>query len=372
MPIKVLSFFTGGGFLDIGFESAGFDIAWTNEYNSYFAQIYAYGMTTLHSYDKAKAYRKWGITNTKSIESISKGEILREAFDGSRPEFFGMIGGPPCPDFSNGGKHAGGSGKNGRLTQVFVEKICEVKPDFFLIENVSGLYKFTKHRQFLHEQLDKLVNAGYLIDYKVLNALDFGVPQTRERIFVIGFRKKHLLSLCTHGRCDLTSTSWFPWPKPAYHEAKKTFSWPEINDFGVIPKRPGNIPIELTVWHAFNSPCRCLKLPNGLEFFQPHSDKFQTVSEGDVSKYSFKRLHRYRYSPTAWYGHQEVHLHPWEPRRLSVREAMRLQTIPDEYLMPEEINLSAKFKLIGNGVPCMLAHRIALAIKAFIKKNIKG
>jgi len=90
-----------------------------------------------------------------------------------------------------------------------------------------------------------------------------------------------------------------------------------------------------------------------------------------VSGKSFKRLHRYRYSPTAWYGNNEVHLHPWKKRRLSVREALRLQTVPDTYVMPEEIPLCAKFKVIGNGVPCQLAQKIAESIRCFIEKSAK-
>ncbi|MBN8711765.1 MAG: DNA cytosine methyltransferase, partial [Verrucomicrobia bacterium] len=104
-------------------------------------------------------------------------------------------------------------------------------------------------------------------------------------------------------------------------------------------------------------------------YFNPHSVKFGTIKEGDVSGKSFKRLHRFRYSPTAWYGHNEVHLHPWKKRRLSVREALRLQTVPDDYVISEGISLSAKFKVIGNGVPCKLAHSLAESILKFINSS---
>ena len=84
------------------------------------------------------------------------------------------------------------------------------------------------------------------------------------------------------------------------------------------------------------------KLPNGQDMFNPYSEKFHIIDEGDVSGKSFKRLHRYRYSPTVWYGNNEVHLHPWKPRRLSVREALRIQTVPDGYVMPTTSTLTDK------------------------------
>ncbi|MDD5774731.1 MAG: DNA cytosine methyltransferase, partial [Candidatus Omnitrophica bacterium] len=84
---------------------------------------------------------------------------------------------------------------------------------------------------------------------------------------------------------------------------------------------------------------------------------------------SFKRLHRYRYSPTVCYGHNEVHLHPWEPRRLSVREAMRIQGIPDAYELPPEATLTSKFSAVSNGVPVQLAFEVAKSLKSFFNKR---
>lgn len=105
------------------------------------------------------------------------------------------------------------------------------------------------------------------------------------------------------------------------------------------------------------------KIPNQEEFFTPYSQKFKKIREGDTNRKSFKRLHRYRYSPTVAYGNNEVHLHPTEFRRISVREALRLQTVPDSYILPMEISLTHKFKLISNGVPTKLSSLMAKEIK---------
>lgn len=87
------------------------------------------------------------------------------------------------------------------------------------------------------------------------------------------------------------------------------------------------------------------------------------IEEGDTNRKSFKRLHRLKYSPTVAYGNNEVHLHPTLPRRLTVREALRLQTVPDEYILPAEVPLTHKFKLISNGVPSAKAELIAKEIR---------
>jgi len=77
----------------------------------------------------------------------------------------------------------------------------------------------------------------------------------------------------------------------------------------------------------------------------------QSIDEGDDSKKSYKRLHRWRYSPTVAYGNNEVHLHPYKTRRLSAAESMALQSLPKEFCLPPDMSLSDKFKTIGNGVP---------------------
>ena len=138
--IPVLSFFTGGGFLDIGFEKAGFYPVWTNEINPVFAQFYSHGMKHWRRSVSRKS-TDIRISRVCSIERLFAPQILREAFPEGKPGFFGIIGGPPCPDFSHGGKNMGGKGINGRLSKIFVNRIAKIKPDFFVFENVSGLYK---------------------------------------------------------------------------------------------------------------------------------------------------------------------------------------------------------------------------------------
>jgi DNA (cytosine-5)-methyltransferase 1 len=371
MRIPVISFFTGGGFLDVGLHQAGFRVSWTNEHNSQFADMYEAAMLGLRkAWNDSSIPTK--VSDRSSITRIQPTEVMTAAFRKGRPDLFGVVGGPPCPDFSNGGTHAGSEGKNGRLTGVYFRMIRDLQPDFFLMENVPGLYRIAKHRTYLTSQISQLQkDGGYAIDCAVLNALELGVPQNRERLFVVGFRTQIASSgvgrpLARHER------GWFTWPTHTQYASARSLRWPSATPFGATPKQPKHIPLELTVFPALLGNGDPEGLPNGTDHFNSYSEKFWTRAEGDVSAKSFKRLHRYRFSPTVWYGNQEVHLHPWKPRRLSVREALRIQSVPDEYILPADQPLSAKFKMVCNGVPCAMAREIGNAILGFLMKAGKG
>lgn len=92
--------------------------------------------------------------------------------------------------FSIAGRNEGKEGKNGQLTSVYTELILKRKPDFFLLENVKGLYRTRKHREFYDSIKRKLRRSGYHLFDSVENALEYGVPQFRERLFLVGFSTK--------------------------------------------------------------------------------------------------------------------------------------------------------------------------------------
>lgn len=382
--IPVLSFFTGLGLLDLGFHQAGFQSIWHNEIDKHFIQGFEHGMNSL-GVDGPPSK----IQNSMSILDIGPNQILREAFSNAdRPEVFGVIGGPPCPDFSVGGKNLGGEGERGKLSQVYTSRILELKPTFFLFENVPGLLRTSKHRAFLSGLLEQF-SRHYILDLRILNALDYGVPQDRERLFLVGLNKTWLRKnksvlrqslsgeeLIQNARRPLppgmsqeAEKHWMPWNKfRKFYNAKGTFSWPSVDPFGGNPVAPKQLPTELMVGPLICDQTRLAGLPNGTEAFKPYSHRFTTVDEGDVSKKCFKRLHRWRYSPAAAYGNNEVHLHPTEPRRLSVREAMMIQTVPEAFALPEKMTLSSKFKTIGNAVPVKLAEAVAKSIMSVIEQ----
>ncbi len=364
MSIPLLSFFTGGGFLDMGFELEGFDVVWANENNEAFCNLYQQAHTEWMR--RRRRATLDAFIETRPIEELRASTILRQSFLGRKPELFGIIGGPPCPDFSNAGQHAGHKGINGRLTKSYVNLICETKPEFFVLENVAGLARFTKHRQFLKRIEKQFIDAGFTIDKRIINALELGVPQRRERLFLIGIKKRLARRYATT-HVNYEEESWFPWPVvKKYKNAVSIFNWPAVHPYGSKPRKPRGIPAELCVGTYMVSKRDRNKISNADNIFNAYSEKFYLVDEGDTSQKSFKRLHRYRYSPTACYGNQEVHLHPWEPRRLSLREAMRIQGIPDSYELSADVSLSLAFKMVSNGVPVPLAQHVAKSMKAVL------
>lgn len=361
--IPLLSYFTGAGFLDIGFAKSNFDIIWRNEKNPHFARGFQYGMAALHNSNTSYP------VNTTSILGLKRKTVEREAFNGlGKPETFGMIGGPPCPDFAAGGKHRGGEGDNGRLTRIFVNHILALEPAFFVIENVFGLFKTRNHQIFFNGQKKRL-EERYWVDASILNALDYGVPQHRERGFLVGFRKDWLsqhTDLIPVAGGDMFGCV----VSPKFKEARTRFEWPGRTRFGATPPppKPSGIPDELMVGTHICDPADDLReLPNGLDMFRAYSDKFNRIDEGDDHRKSFKRLHRWRFSPAAAYGNNEVHLHPLYPRRLSVREVLRIQSVPDKYALPPDLTLTHKFKMAGNGVPVRLAEAVACSVVNFLQ-----
>lgn len=364
--IPILSFYSGGGFMDMGFEQAGFKIVWTNEFDKDFAKLHAAGIT---SWRKSHGNGiKAEIFNTKSITEVSSTEIISEAFPEGKPENFGMIGGPPCQDFSLNGSLKGFSGKRGKLTILYFEKILELKPTFFVMENVTGLTKRKETKEFLQILL-KRVEKEYYVDHEKLNALEFGVPQFRERIFFIGIKKAKL-------DAGVVSKSlfekWFPFPvNEKYQNAATKYTWGKPVAFGKSLVKPKDLPFELCVESCLVSNREMISIKNSNEFFNLYvaDEKLQAIDEGETNRPSFKRLHRFKYSPTACYGNNEVHLHPYKHRRLSVRETLRIQGVPDTYILPTDLPLSKKFKMIGNGVPVPLAKAVAVALRTFINDN---
>jgi DNA (cytosine-5)-methyltransferase 1 len=357
--IPILSFFTGGGLLDMGFEQAGFSIVWKNENNELFAKMHAFAITAWRRTRDNNINAE--VFNTRSIEEITPKEILMEAFPSGRPNIFGIIGGPPCQDFSPAGRNAGFAGKRGKLTKLFFEYIQEIEPTFFVFENVQNLWNNQKHKKGIQKIL-KHISNDYFIDHKILNALEFGIPQDRKRLFIIGIKK-----LEKYTNNFLETEFNFPWPFIAkYYNAVSKFKWPDISPFQNGATKKNDVPIELCVWNLLLDKNGEESVQNGNEYFSPHSKKFWEIEEGNTKNRSFKRLHRYRYSPTVCYGNNEVHLHPFLPRRLSVREVLRIQSVDDSYILPKELGLSPKFKMIANGVPVKLAFEVARALYGYL------
>ena len=368
--LKIFSFFSGTGFLDLGFEMNGFEIEFVNEFHPAFMKAYKYSREKMKLRKPTYSYFNGDINVFLEDRENEHFEWMNSARkDGS---LVGFIGGPPCPDFSIAGKQKGKDGENGKLSLSYINLIIAMKPDFFLFENVKGLWRTKRHREFFDELKEKLNDAGYITTERLTNALEYGAPQDRDRILMFGIREDVLAR-----RYPGKVIEEFPWKKYQTHtlDEIKEMPWPKTNAYkeNSALACPTGIPEEMTVeyWFRKND---VENHPNAMDYFTPKAGKakMKVIDEGDDSKKSYKRLHRWRYSPTVAYGNNEVHLHPYKTRRLSAAEAMSLQTLPKDFELPADMTLTDKFKTIGNGVPFILATGIAKTIYDFLIDNEEG
>ncbi|MFD2728887.1 DNA cytosine methyltransferase [Enterococcus camelliae] len=366
--ISIFSFFSGSGFLDLGFEKTGYDIELVNEISAPFLEAYIYSREKMNLSVPRFGYQNLDINEYFTGQRKELMKHIKEVREENR--VVGFIGGPPCPDFSVGGKNKGREGENGKLSMNYVDLIIDMKPDFFLFENVKGLWKTSRHREFYEEFKHKLHSAGYCTTDRLTNSLEFGVPQDRERIFLFGLQKKKL-NKTQYQNSEILD---FPWENQIRYEMDeiRRVNWPLVDDFN--PNKhiicPNECIPELTVEYWFQKN-EVYNHPNTYDHFRPRAGltKMKSISEGDVSKKSYKRLHRWRYSPTAAYGNNEVHLHPYKIRRISASEALAIQSLPSEFELPHDMSLSNMFKTIGNGVPFLLSEGIATTIKEYLSLN---
>lgn len=259
-----------------------------------------------------------------------------------------LIGGPPCQGFSTIGNRAS-SNINKRekydirnnLIGHFINHVRVLRPRYFIMENVRGLTTYRKG-YFFEDVMDEFNSIqGYNITYKILNAADYGVPQIRFRTFVFGHR---------------TQLDSNPYPKQTHSEdglnyLKHNTVGHAINDLvGKEYKVPNHIPLN----HGHINIARYKLIPEGGKMPE---DMLENELYRKNFGNTFKRLHRDKPSLTLVPGHNAFPIHPTENRSLTVREAARLQTFPDQYVFTG--NRQAQCIQVGNAVPPVLAEHWA-------------
>lgn len=370
-PPAIFSFFAGIGFLDLGFEKSGYEVVYVNEIHEPFQKAYSYARNQMGLTDPIYGY---ALKDFEELLSLEQKKLLLDLIQEARQRtsLVGFVGGPPCPDFSVGGKNRGQQGENGKLSAAYIELICQLQPDFFLFENVKGLWQTHKHRCFYETLKTSVQDAGYIITDKLINSIEYGVPQDRDRIILIGLHRR-LFNSGDHV-VRLIPTNLFPWKDfTAYsRDIMDVITWPKTDLFNIdsVLECPPNIPKDLTVENWFQGNQVSFH-ENSSHHFQPRAGlaRFMSVQEGDDSKKSFKRLHRWRYSPTACYGNNEVHLHPYKARRISAAEALALQSLPASFVLPGTMSLTNMFKSIGNGVPYLMSSAIARMLLSVLDES---
>lgn len=334
MADKIVSFFAGAGGLDLGFEQAGFNVTWANEYDKDIWDTYErnHPNTTL---DK------------RSITDIEAEEV---------PDCDGIIGGPPCQSWSEAGAQRGIKDERGQLFFDFIRILEAKKPKFFLAENVSGM-QHSRHADALNNIKEMFKEAGYDLYYKMLNAVDYGVAQDRKRVIFIGFRS------------DLNIEYSFPEPI-AFRERKELKDIILDLDGLAVPaldKQKPNPEVKIlnheymiggfsTMFmsrnrvRAWDEPSFTIQAGGRHAPIHPGAPKMKNVGK---DKFIFVEGHEDKY------------------RRLSVRECARIQGFPDNFEFMYK-NVAAGYKMIGNAVAVPFAKALALSIKnhlSLIEKN---
>ena len=328
--MKVASFFAGCGGLDLGFEQAGFHVVWANEFDA--------------------AVRKTYIRNHPSTEFVLADINKIEAE--SIPDCDGFIGGPPCQSWSVAGKQRGLDDERGQLFLSYIELIKAKKPKFFLIENVKGMID-AKFNGVFQDFIDRLEAANYDVKWKLLDAVDFNIPQNRERVFLIGFRK----DLCV--KYEFPS---FPHTKPI------TLS----QAIGDIIEEPARYDGRSKVVPNTCMPNHDVLSSNFGPFYYRGNRRRGWLQPSFTIHATADNIPLHPSSPKMiFYGHEN-----WafqkdkysEYRRLSVRECARIQTFPDNFIF-ESDNIRATYKMIGNAVPPRLGKALAQSIIAALSKE---
>ena len=164
--MKIASLFSGAGGLDLGFKKAGFDVVWANEYDSTIWQTFEANFPDT-------------VLDRRSIVDVPASVI---------PSVDGIIGGPPCQSWSEAGARRGITDKRGQLFFEYVRILKEKQPKFFLAENVSGILH-PQHEEALANIIASFEDAGFLVSWKLLNAKHYEVPEDRQRVIIVGYRK---------------------------------------------------------------------------------------------------------------------------------------------------------------------------------------
>jgi DNA (cytosine-5)-methyltransferase 1 len=332
--IKVLSLFSGCGGMDFGIEAAGGRVIFAND-------ILADACKTLEKYFKAADIRKGDIAG-----------ILKF------PDADVVVGGYPCQSFSMAGNRDPKKDTRSTLYRQFLRVIELVKPKYFLAENVSGL-KQLGAGSFLEEQEAAYRDAGYTVTHHLLNAREYGIPQSRKRLFIVGVRKDlnqvFQFPTATHGKVTKKNPNLKPFT--SHGEAIKGMPlWPE----GEFYERPHD-PEGHFSWY-YMSRNRKARWDEPAYTVVANWRHVTLHPASPVMKLTWSNLAdgwKQRWDFSEEYEHLEAN--PKRPalaeaRRLSWRECSRIQTFAKGFVPIGDTE--SKFTQIGNAVPPLLAQVI--------------
>ena len=323
---KVISLFAGAGGLDLGFKKAGFDITWANEYDKTIWDTFE------HNFPETYLDR----SDIRKIEDLPTDNID------------GVIGGPPCQSWSEAGSLKGIDDPRGKLFFEYLRILDLVKPKFFLAENVVGMLH-QRNRASL-EYIVESFSKDYLVEFQLLNTADYGIPQDRKRVIIVGFRKdmevKYEFPKPFEDKVTLKDSIWDlrNKSKPAMEKNKANPSLKILNHeymtggFSTIYMSRNRVrswdeqsfTIQAGGRHA---PCH------------PQAPKMEKI-EKDRMKFVE--------------GKEDLY------RRMTVRECARVQTFPDDFEFKYS-SVADGYKQVGNAVPVQLGKILGESLMKHLK-----
>lgn len=390
----IVSLFSGAGGMDLGFIQAGFDVIWANDFEK----------------DAVKTYEN------NIGKHIVLGDITKISSDEipNNPDI--VIGGFPCQGFSIANKNRNMDDERNFLYLELFRIIKDKKPKFFIAENVKGLLSM-ENGKVLEMILNDFRSLGYFVDWKVLNAANFGVPQARERIFIIGNRLEatdvfpeptHFAMDTKHkkGLSHISVSEAIGYLKDVplkddsfevngikihnhigatnvhetFYSRKYEVHQPEICDYLQMWRKKKEISVKKidqllgykhTAGHWFRKDSSgsipkaydWWELKKILEFDDTYDKQVTVFTEKEITFEQSLRITNWnKPSDTITATSPEIHIN--KERRLSVRECAILQTFPLEHIFYG--SRSSQYRQVGNAVPVLLAKQIATKIKRYL------
>lgn len=333
-PRKLISFFSGGGGLDLGLEAAGFETVFATDIDYHSCQTLQNGKEYCKGaklpFLQSAVVRQADVINLTSDEVMSAAGIKKGEVDL-------MAGGPPCQAFSVFGKRLGVKDPRGLLPYEYLRLLREIQPKAFVFENVFGLLTIHGGETF-KELCEQLENPGDGVNYTLsvfrLNAADYGVPQFRDRIFIMGSREGRKIE-CIPKICS-------PNLEQAYHGHRNLLPYRTVGDgLRGMPPLGTMLANHTSRVHS-----------------QRIIERYTHLKHGERdSKTRINKLHPEKPSFTIIVGSDKGggkgHVHPVEAREVSPRESARMQTFPDWWGFSGTSR--HPIRQVGNAVPPLLA-----------------
>ena len=327
--MNIISLFTGAGGLDIGFKEVGFNDILASDIMPQAKDSYNF------NYPETTYL-------LKDICQVTTDEI-KELINNQRVDV--IIGGPPCQGFSNMGNKNSADPRN-LLFENYVRIVKDLQPSCFLFENVKGLYTMFEGR-FFKRVVSSFLSIGYNIHFSLIDSSNYGVPQKRERVIIVGTKINR------------------PFKFPAYNN-ESFGSIPSFKNVGDaindLMNKGNETPNHIILEHSEKVIRRYQLIPEGGKLPKPEEMPEDIRRKGFGTTYT--RLHREKMSPTIVPGNNALPIHPVLDRSLTPREAARIQTFPDSYIFKGDRR--SQCIQVGNAVPPLLAAKLAKALELFI------